>query len=156
MHMNKIETTYLPSESSIQSECFRWHWNAYPQQRGQLFMVYNNPKNAAHGSILKGMGMVRGVSDLIYLPGHIYIPGITHGITPVSTLCPTPGIALCCPSPVLFLECKLPGEHQKPEQIEFEKLVTGIGHQYYIFRSLAEFQAILAPYLAKSVFSTQL
>ena len=135
----------LPSESSIQSECFRWHWNTYPKQRGQLFMVYNNPKNAAHGSILKGMGMVRGVSDLIYLPSN------TPSIAPSITLGSAPGIAPSItpvyPSPALFLECKLPGEHQKPEQIEFEKLVTGIGHQYHIFMSLAEFQEILGPYL---------
>jgi hypothetical protein len=55
-------------ESKIQSDCFTYHWNHYPAQRGQLFMVYNTPKNAAHGSILKAMGMVAGVSDMIYLP----------------------------------------------------------------------------------------
>ena len=83
-------------------------------------MVYNNPKNAAHGAILKGMGMVRGTADLIYLRDH---------------------------NTDIFLECKIPGEHQKTDQIEFEKMVKELGAEYYVFETLEEFQEILKPYL---------
>jgi hypothetical protein len=99
-------------------------------------MVYNNPKNAAHGAILKGMGMVKGVSDLIYLPA--------SQSSPLYALNPSGNVEA---SPVLFLECKIEGEYQKSEQIEFEKLVRELGHEYYVFRSLGEFQEILKPYL---------
>jgi hypothetical protein len=30
-------------------------------------MNYNNPKNAIHGAILKGLGLVAGVADMTYL-----------------------------------------------------------------------------------------
>ncbi len=104
------------SEAKIQSACFLWHWNTYPAERKRLFMIYNNPKNAAHGAVLKSMGMIAGVSDMQYLS----------------------------PSgKVWFLECKKPGEHPSPAQREFAELITSLGHQYRVFRSLPEFQAIL-------------
>jgi hypothetical protein len=105
-------------ESKIQSTCFLHHWNTFPDQRGQLFMVYNTPKNAAHGSILKAMGMVAGCSDLILLRRR-------H---------------------VIFLECKKPGGIQSPEQKRFETLVRSLGFDYELFHSLEEFQGILRRY----------
>ena len=103
-------------EARIQADCFAYHWNTYPAERRRLFMVYNTPKNAAHGSFLKSMGMVAGVSDMCYLS--------PNGRT-------------------WFLECKRPGEHQSPEQVIFSDTVTPLGHQYRLFTSLTEFQAIL-------------
>lgn len=105
------------TEARIQSDCFTWHWNYMPHERGRLFMVYNTPKNAAHGSILKAMGMLAGVSDLIYLSD----------------------------SGPVFLECKKPGGEQSPAQKEFQKLVTTLGYRYELFHSLKEFQALVGP-----------
>jgi p-aminobenzoyl-glutamate transporter AbgT len=104
------------TESRIQSDCFTWHWNTFPHERGQLFMVYNTPKNAAHGSILKAMGMLAGASDLIYLAssGKIY-----------------------------FLECKKPGGIQSDAQQTFERNVRTLGHYYLLFYSLEQFQGII-------------
>jgi hypothetical protein len=115
--MTTQASTIIP-ESKIQSTCFMHHWNTYPQERGQLFMVYNTPKNAAHGSILKAMGMVAGCSDLILLRRR-------H---------------------VIFLECKKPGGVQSPEQKRFETLVRSLGFDYELFHSLPEFVAILERY----------
>lgn len=103
------------SESAIQQLCFTYHWNAYPHQRRLLFMVYNTPKSAAHGAILKGMGMIAGVSDMCYLS----------------------------PSGVYFLECKKPGGRQSDAQKEFQAAVEAAGHKYAIFTSLEEFKTIL-------------
>ena len=114
--VNGVNTVNNVTESHLQGQCFQWHWNTRPSERGQLFMIYNNPKNAAHGSMLKAMGMIAGCSDLVYLaPG-----GSIH-----------------------FLECKLPEGVQSRAQKTFEARVTALGHRYSIFRSLEEFQALL-------------
>jgi hypothetical protein len=112
----QIESKNQVTESRLQSEVYTWFHNTYPEQRGQLFMIYNNPKNAAHGAILKAMGMVAGCSDLIYLA-------------------PT--------GKVYFLECKLPEGVQSKDQKKFENMVSGIGHTYRIFRSVEQFQEII-------------
>jgi hypothetical protein len=109
------------SESKIQSDSFTWHWNTYPHERGQLFMVYNNPKNAAHGSILKAMGMLAGVSDLCYLTDN-------------------------APRGIVFLECKKPGGTQSPGQKEFQSRVQSLGFDYHLFHSLEEFRNIVQGY----------
>jgi hypothetical protein len=58
------------SEDRLQQECFTWHWNKKPKERGLLFMVYNGAVNRIQGAQLKSKGMVKGVSDMIYLrPG---------------------------------------------------------------------------------------
>ena len=55
------------SEFKIQAECFQWHWNNFPDQRGRLFTVNNNAPSAYAGSVMKAMGVVAGVSDMIWL-----------------------------------------------------------------------------------------
>ena len=47
-----MELPVTKSEDQIQAECFKWHWNNMPQERGLLF---------------------HGVSDLIYLRGPTFI-----------------------------------------------------------------------------------
>jgi|SRR5215211_1846982 len=108
-------------EARLQSICFTWHWNSFPSERGRLFMVYNNPNNRIEGAVLKGMGMVPGVSDLIYLFKDEW------KISPS----------------VKFLECKLPGCKQDKEQIKFESMVKMLGFGYYLFHSLDEFKLLI-------------
>lgn len=103
------------TESKLQSDCFREVHNTYPHLRGRFFLIYNNPKNKLHGAILKGMGMRRGVSDQILLP-------LSGGVT--------------------WIECKLPGEGQSPDQIEFQGLVESLGMRYYLYHSLSELMDI--------------
>lgn len=103
------------TESRLQSECFLYHWNNYPHERKRLFMVHNNPKDKRDGAILKGMGMVKGVSDMIYL----------------KTL------------QVLFLEFKLPGQYQTPDQVAFQSIVEALGFKYIIVTSLEQFKLII-------------
>lgn len=55
------------SESRLQQKCFMWHWNTFPGERGRLWMNYNNAKNKAHGAVLKGMGLLAGLSDMTFL-----------------------------------------------------------------------------------------
>ncbi len=104
------------TEARLQSDCFMWHWNTRPNERGLLFMVHNSPKNAIDGARLKAMGMVAGVSDMIYL---------RDGLPP------------------LCIELKLPDGIQSKAQKEWQKVVESVGCEYVIIRSLSEFQDLI-------------
>lgn len=108
------------TEARIQQECFQWLWNNYPNLRKRLFMVHNTPKNAIDGARLRGMGMVAGVSDLIFLRDNL---------------------------PPLCIEMKDDSGRQTPAQIEWQKIATACGCEYVVVRSLDEFQTVLTPYL---------
>lgn len=41
---------------------------------------------------------------------------------------------------VLFIEMKDPAGSQSTEQLDFQKVVTNLNHQYFIIRSLEQFQ----------------
>ena len=100
------------TESKLQSDCFIYVSN-HPQLRhlkGRFFLIYNNPKNALHGSILKGMGLRRGPSDQVLLKQ----------------------------GTVVWIECKLPGEGQSKDQEDFQAEVEALGMRYYLYRSLDE------------------
>jgi hypothetical protein len=104
------------TESKLQQQCFMWHWNTHPDERGRLWMQYNNPKNRAHGAVLKGMGLVAGVSDLAYLKSD---------------------------GTMLFIELKLPGQKQGPKQIWWEQLVTKTGAEYKVINNLEAFKKLI-------------
>jgi hypothetical protein len=100
------------SENQLQAEIFQHHWNNYPHERGLLFHVNNKARNAIEGNRFKAMGVVPGVSDLIYLRK--------------------------CGKP-LFIELKLPGCTQSDIQIEWQAKVEAAGYEYRIATSLEEF-----------------
>jgi hypothetical protein len=101
----------MNSESRLQAEIFQHHWNNYPHERGLLFHVNNKARNAIEGNRFKAMGVVRGVSDLIYLK-----PG----------------------GRPLLMELKLDEGKQSSEQLKWEALVKEAGYNYVIVRSLEE------------------
>ena len=104
------------TESRLQQTCFLWHWNTYPDQRGRLWMQYNNGKNREHGAVLKGMGMVAGVSDLAYLRGD---------------------------GRMVFIELKVGDGKQSDRQKWWEGVVQSCGAKYVVIRSLQEFQELI-------------
>lgn len=55
------------SEAAFQQECVIWFHNTYPNLRGLLFMVNNNSSSKREGAFKKALGLVAGVSDLIFL-----------------------------------------------------------------------------------------
>jgi hypothetical protein len=105
----------MKTESYIQGECVQWLWNTKPETRGKLFEVNNNPLNKIDGARRKAMGMVAGVSDLIYL---------RDGLPP------------------LCIEMKDATGKQSPAQIAWQKIAEDAGCTYVIIRSLAEFQEL--------------
>ncbi len=102
------------SENKIQSQIFLWHWNSFPSERGLIFEVSNNPVNAIDGARRKAIGMVAGVSDLIYL----------H------------------PSGCIGLEIKTPSGRQGKKQAWWQSVVEANGYRYFILRSLDDFKEL--------------
>jgi hypothetical protein len=103
------------SELKLQSQCFQWHWNSYPEHRGTLYMNYNNAKNREHGAILKAMGMLAGVADL----------------------------TLLTPKGAVFIEMKIAGGKQSPAQKEWQSKVESLGYRYELCYTFERFQEIV-------------
>lgn len=80
-----------------------------------LFHVNNKAKDKIEGNKMKAKGTVRGVSDFI-LVGYDRTD---------------------------FIEMKLPGETQTPEQIEFQQQVEKRGHKYHICYSFDQFKILI-------------
>jgi len=103
------------TEEQLQCKCFQWHWNEYPNERRMLWHNNNNTSSALQGAKNKARGVVAGVADFTL---------VTDG-------------------GVVFIELKLPGERQKPEQQNFEVKVLMKGAKYYIVYSFEEFKTLI-------------
>ena len=103
------------SEARMQQNCFLWHWNSFPAQRGRLWMNYNNAKNKAHGAILKGMGLLAGVSDMTFLRSD---------------------------GRAVFIELKT-GTKQSKKQKDWEKVVTECNAFYELVVSEDQFKEVI-------------
>ncbi len=99
------------SEAAFQQSCRIWFHNTYPALRGLLFHVRNNAHNARDGQYWKELGVVAGVSDFIFL-----YRGKVHCI-----------------------ELKTLYGSQSDEQIDWEKLVTKQGIDYYVINTKEKF-----------------
>ena len=99
------------SESQLQALCFQSHWNQYPEERGLLYMNFNNPQNARHGIHLRSIGLVAGVADMTYL----------HS------------------DGVVFLEFKALKGRQSVLQIEWQAKVLSVGCKYKVIKTIEEF-----------------
>jgi len=112
----------MESEQKIQHSCIMWFDSEYPQYRGLLYHNYLNPPNAITGRILKGLGLRKGVPDLtLALP----ING-KHG---------------------LYIEMKNEKGTLQKEQIKYQKLLTDVGYNWELCRSLEQFKTIIKNYL---------
>jgi hypothetical protein len=100
------------SENRLQSECYLHFHNTCPALRGRLFLVHNTPKNAIDGARLRSIGMVAGVSDMIYLRDN---------------------------RPPLCLEFKTSTGSQQRVQKEWQAVAEATGCEYVIVRSFDQF-----------------
>ena len=107
----KTEVPVFNSESQLQAAIFQHHWNNYPEERGLLFHVNNKAKNAIEGNRFKAMGVIAGVSDLIYL---------------------RPG------GKPLFIELKFMDGTQSPIQKDWQKKIEDAGYEYLISASYTQ------------------
>ncbi len=104
------------SESILQSQCFQWHWNTFPQCRRLLHANYNNSENRIKGSINKAIGVVAGVADLEYFYDR----------------------------KAYFIELKTEDGHQSKDQKEFQSRIEEQGGAYVVIRSFEEFQSLIS------------
>jgi hypothetical protein len=112
----KEVTQVTQGEDQLQGQIFQWHWNNRPRERGLLFHVNNKARNAIEGNRFKAMGVIPGVSDLIYLK-----PG----------------------GKPLFIELKTETGSQSGPQKDWQAAIEVAGYRYIICRSLAEFITFL-------------
>lgn len=104
------------TEIQLQAAIFQYHWNNFTNERGLLFHVNNKARNAIEGAKFKAMGVVSGVSDLIYLkPGGV---------------------------PIL-IELKIESGGQSDVQKKWQSKVISAGYQYVVCRSLEDFLKLI-------------
>lgn len=110
-------------ESRIQQGCVRWFRYQFPNLARLLFAVPNGGRrDAVTGKILKGEGVVAGVSDLILM-----VPaGAFHG---------------------LCIEMKTRTGSQSTSQKEWQADVEAQGYRYVVCRSLDDFIDAVYDYL---------
>lgn len=114
-------------EHRLQVACVRWFRLQYPELAPLLFAVPNGGRrDASTGARLREEGVVAGVADLILMVAR----GGSH--------------ALC-------LELKTPKGRQQESQKAWAQAVTAEGYRYELVRSLDEFMATVARYLAPRV-----
>lgn len=102
-------------EFKLQAQCFRYHWNERPHERGRLFTVNNNSGGKFQGAIMKAMGVVAGVADMMYLSD----------------------------AGLIALEFKTPTGRQSPAQKEWQAVIEAAGYRYVIIRTFEEFKQTL-------------
>lgn len=111
------------SEDKIQSDCYVWFHNTYPQHRGLLCYNLNNSKNKIDGARNKAKGLQPGRSDFTF-----YYKG-----------------------EAIFIEMKTNTGKQHTEQKDWERLVIEHGFKYYVCRSILEFMDIIHTFVPKCV-----
>jgi hypothetical protein len=116
----KVSTPYL-SEERLQAMCFEWFHNNHIEHRGRLYHNHQNPKNKIQGAILKAKGLIPGVADFTFID-----------------------------MPMQYIEMKIPGGVQSPDQKKFQALVESFGHNYYICYSFDEFKGLINAFLGSS------
>lgn len=104
------------AEAQLQEACTKWFWNVIGDPyRRMLFHVNNNSTGSVRGAQNRSLGVVRGVSDLVF---------ISFGET-------------------IYIELKLPGRTQEPEQIDFMNKVLERGHRYILCYSFEGFKNLI-------------
>lgn len=131
------------TEDSLQSQIVRWFNNNHclksSNPRYVIFSVQNELLTKLQGAleykfknqktILK---IIKEVAAIIYRT--VIAMGLLSGVSDLIAV---------LPGKVLFIELKLPNGRQSKSQIDFEKRVTILGHQYFIIRSLDEFKELI-------------
>ncbi len=105
----------MQSEIKLQSECFCWHWNNYPDERGLLCYNLNNSANKIQGNQNKALGLIKGRSDMVYYKN----------------------------GKAIMLEFKTENGIQSKEQKQWEETIKNEGFQYHIIRTFYDFTNII-------------
>lgn len=103
------------SEDRLQSNCYQWFHNEFPELRGLLCYNLNNSRNKIRAMMDRGMGLQAGRADMVF-----YCAGKAHHI-----------------------EIKLEKGVQSKVQKEWEQKIKAAGFEYHIIRSEQEFKELI-------------
>lgn len=102
-------------ESTLQTQCVKWFRYQYPH-----LVIYSVPnggsRNVREAQRLKSEGVLAGVADLTIL--------LPQGKS-------------------LYIEMKVKGNRQTPNQKEFQQKAEALGHKYYVCYSFEEFEKVV-------------
>ena len=101
----------MQSEDKLQSECYLWFHETFPEYRGLLCYNLNNSRNRIRASMDKAMGLQKGRSDMV-----LYWNGTAYHI-----------------------ELKVAGGTQSKDQKKWQQAIKNAGFDYVIVRSLLDF-----------------
>ena len=110
------------TEEKIQNQCILWFDKKYPKYRLLLVHHYNNPRNAIQGSKLKGLGLKKGIPDLV-----LYVPNKKYN--------------------ALFIEMKNETGKLQSQQVKYSEILPEMGYKWELCRSLDNFKKIITSYL---------
>lgn len=107
------------SEDKIQQEIVLWFKNNYClKHHNPRYCIFSVPNGGTRNKLeairLKSTGLLAGVSDLIVLYDKLY-----------------------------FIEVKTDKGRQSDKQKDFEKVVSSLGYEYKLVRSLDDFKRII-------------
>jgi hypothetical protein len=81
-------------EARLQAKCVTEFAAKYPHLRDHLIGTFQETRSRIEGSLKQGLGLVRGVSDLIYFPSkeisvgiEMKIPGSNHNVKHIIEQC---------------------------------------------------------------------
>lgn len=102
-------------ESTLQTQCVKWFRYQYPH-----LVIYAVPnggsRNVREAQRLKSEGVLAGVADLTIL--------LPQGKS-------------------LYIEMKVKGNRQTPNQKEFQQKAEALGHKYYVCYSFEDFEKVV-------------
>ena len=103
-------------ESLLQASCVQWFKNNYClKHQKPRYDIFSVPNEATwNNNNFKAMGVRKGTSDLVVVMNK-----------------------------VIFIEMKDQKGSQSDDQIDFEEVVTELGHNYHIIRSLEQFKQLI-------------
>jgi len=114
-HLFQNMETQFKSEAHLQSHCYQWAHNTFPDTRGLLFAVPNGgTRNKIEASQLKATGVVSGVADMLFIWSR----------------------------KVYAFEFKFGAGKQSPAQKEWELKVTSHGFPYFLVNDADAFKEI--------------
>lgn len=127
------------SESKIQQEIYMWFFNNYClKDCDPKYCIFSVP-NEMIGT-MSGVLKSEGIRDSLIkrIVSVVFKKFSNTGLLPgVSDL-----IALL-PNKALFIEVKTITGTQSPKQKDFEQIVSNLGFEYHLVRSLEDFQTII-------------
>lgn len=104
------------TEEQFQAYCVKWFSDEYPAERQMLHANNNNSSSRIEGNKAKATGVVPGVSDL----------------------------ELICDGGVTwYIELKLPGKKQSPDQIKFQERLVARKHFYVVIETFKQFKELV-------------